>query len=377
VGKGRSVLALLAALTATACGGPSASNTPKTVEPPPRKLIGGTLFSCLTLPAEAPVCWGIVVPSREALTPDPTMAKPRAIAGTNKGSLLASNAGGLCILDAGRVRCAGVNMSVQSSEAFSPVELPERAIGLAVGGTHACALLADRQVACWGGNLHGQSGEPMGSVAFPQVVTGVDDVTALALGMTHSCALRRGGQVSCWGHNEAGMLGDGVTVSHARPSPVVDLKGVTRITAGRLHSCALRSDGTVVCWGLGDDGQLGDGKERSVDGFASRPVDVVGLSGITEISAGHAHTCALGKNGQVWCWGANGNGQLGDGTTTSRTTPALVPELRDVVEIAAGGGHQCALRADQSVFCWGNSAVGQTGQASSAPTLRPTLVPLR
>jgi hypothetical protein len=208
------------------------------------------------------------------------------------------------------------------------------------------------------------------------MIDGLDGVVGLALGLVHSCALRHDGRVLCWGDGEAGMLGDGLESSRPKPAPVVGLSDVVRITARNLHTCALRAAGTVHCWGLGDSGQLGDGKARPTDGHSAQPVEVSGITGAADIAAGNAHTCALVRS-RVLCWGGNGVGQLGDGTTTTRLAPVEVLDLEDVLEIAAGGGHQCALRANGDAFCWGAGAIGQTGQGMGVQTLRPARVPAR
>src|SRR5690606_23093790 len=123
----------------------------------------GNQSSCLLSPKGEPRCWGLLVPSTAAVTPDASFAEPRTPQGVGVVDMLASNAGGLCVLTGGRVRCAGVGVNARAGDGLTPVELPDAAVRIGVGGSHACAVLADRQVACWGGNLHGQSGEPMGS----------------------------------------------------------------------------------------------------------------------------------------------------------------------------------------------------------------------
>jgi alpha-tubulin suppressor-like RCC1 family protein len=121
---------------------------------------------------------------------------------------------------------------------------------------------------------------------------------------------------------------------------------------------------------LGDDGQLGDGLVRPTDGTALTPVTVVDLDRVEAVDAGAAHTCAL-RRGEVWCWGGNQVGQLGDGTTRGRARAARVPGLTGVIGIAAGAGHQCAAIADGTVWCWGNGHFGQAGRVVGKPVLRP------
>jgi alpha-tubulin suppressor-like RCC1 family protein len=143
--------------------------------------------------------------------------------------------------------------------------------------------------------------------------------------MTRAPSLSSGG-VKCWGNNNVGQLGDGTTAGRYTPVSVVGLLDGVDVERGVGHTCAgcaLTSSRAVKCWGANGYGQLGDGTTTE----RLTPVTVVGLSNATALAAGSEHTCALLLNGTVQCWGYNSNGQLGDGTTIERHTPVGVPGL--------------------------------------------------
>jgi alpha-tubulin suppressor-like RCC1 family protein len=257
---------------------------------------------------------------------------------------------------------------------------------VAAGGYHSCALTSAGGVKCWGYNNSGQlgNGTTMNSFSPVDVVGLASGVTAIAAGYYHSCAVLSSGGAKCWGSNEYGQLGNGPRDGGPHPdsltpvnvlradslSPVEIMSGVAAISAGGLDTCVLTSVGGVQCWGANDSGQLGYGKPT--DFGIPWPVDVVELgSGVTAIATGPDHTCAV-AGGQVKCWGNNGGGQLGDGSTTSTSTPVIVSGLDGTVtSLATGYDHTCALMSTGEVKCWGANAHGQLGDGTADPRFSP------
>ncbi|MBY6242725.1 Ig-like domain repeat protein [Methylosinus sp. Sm6] len=146
--------------------------------------------------------------------------------------------------------------------------------------------------------------------------------------------------------------------------------GQATLATGFYHSCATTSGGGVKCWGKNNNGQLGDGTTTT----RLVPVAVSGLaSGAVAVAAGHDHSCALTSAGAVKCWGWNARGQLGDGTTVTRLTPVAVSGLASgVVAIAVGSLHSCALTSAGAVKCWGDNDFGALGDGTQ--TRRPAPV---
>ncbi|WP_176475173.1 RCC1 domain-containing protein [Dietzia natronolimnaea] len=138
---------------------------------------------------------------------------------------------------------------------------------------------------------------------------------------------------------------------------------VTAISGVSDHTCAVLADRTVSCWGRNLEGQLGDGSTSN----RSTPVEVAGLSDVTAVATGGFHTCALLGDRTVKCWGFNSNGQLGDGSYSDQVAPVEVTGLRDVTAIAAGYLYSCALLANGSVSCWGSNQYGQLGDGGEYP----------
>lgn len=268
-----------------------------------------------------------------------------------------------------------------------------RAAAVAAGGEFGCAIVEDGRVRCWGANDRGQLGD--GSTLFrpvPGDVTGLPAAparaVALATGWAHACAVTApGGQVWCWGDNTTGELGPGAAGPFSTaPVPVTGVTGVAApaspsaappVAAGGGtsgtpsspfgHTCAAAAGG-IVCWGANGSGQLGDGTTAQ----SSTPRAVVGVAGASALSAGERHTCAVGTGGLA-CWGANGSGQLGDGSTAQSSLPRAVSGLTSASFLAAGRASSCAISGGTpQLFCWGDNGEGQVTADPPPPTTQPT-----
>lgn len=288
-----------------------------------------------------------------------------------------------------RVQVFAVNRSVRSSMtaslsfvvllaavfAFSAVDA--KALTIAAGGTHTCAINSSGGAQCWGEGQHGMLGNSADDrTVSPVAVTGLGSgVTAISASPNRSCAITSVGAVKCWGYGLEWQLGHGLQEDSNVPVQVSGLTiGATAISTGPHHSCAIVS-GTAKCWGDGGRGQIGNGSNSD---FNPAPVDVFALGNqVTSISAGWLHTCAI-VAGAAKCWGDAGNGALGAGPLPPgdfgvQSTAVDVIGLgasSGVTSVSAGAMHSCAV-AMGGAKCWGSGFEHQLGHGTAERTFEP------
>jgi hypothetical protein len=237
--------------------------------------------------------------------------------------------------------------------------------GVSAGGEYTCVRLPNGTGQCTGRNQFGQHGN--GTVNDSTVLDPISNLTTatrVVAGDEFACALLGDGTAKCWGLGESGQRGDRSFSTFAYvPVAVFGLTGAVRLEAGYGHTCALLGDATMRCWGANIEGQLGNGTTASPG--TAQPVTVSGLTGATAITTGAYHTCALLSNGTVRCWGRNGQGQLGDGTFMQSNTPLTVSGITGVAAVSGGGAHTCAVLTNGTVRCWGDNEFGELGNGTT------------
>jgi alpha-tubulin suppressor-like RCC1 family protein len=343
----------------------------------------GYFHTCALTRSGAVFCWGENFLGQLGDGTTVERHTPVRVSGLNGGVVaIALGAHDSCaLMRSGGVKCWGWNRSGQlgdgtTTDRLTPVDvvgLHSGVSAIAAGDEHTCAALRSGGTKCWGENSWGQLGDGTTQISFTPVdVSGLSSrVSGITAGSDHTCAVTSAGGAKCWGLNLFGELGDG-TFDWRRLTPV-DVSGlstgVSAISAGDFHTCALTSVGGAKCWGADGNGQLGDGSVRY--GQAT-PLDVVGLSsGVVAIS-GSEHTCAVTSAGGAKCWGTNHWGELGDGTTTQRLTPVDVYGLATGVRApAAGLDHSCAVMSAGGVKCWGLNENGELGDGTTTNRLTP------
>ena len=267
---------------------------------------------------------------------------------------------------------------------------------ISAGYSHTATLLGDGTVWGWGKNTHGQLGNGVNTDSTsPVTAKGVggagilSDIVSISAGGSHTAALKSDGTVVSWGYNYSGQLGDGGSpFSKSTPVRVKDSTGtgylseVTSISAGYNFTVALKADGTVWSWGFNKNGQLGDGtnEDRNLPVQVKSPDGIGVLTDVVSVIAGNNTVAAIKKDGTLWTWGYNTNGQLGDGTLVSRNLPVQVKGpggtdyLTDIASVAVGGFHMAALKTDGTLWSWGFNGDGQLGDGTKISRSWPAQV---
>ncbi|NBT93497.1 MAG: hypothetical protein EBT47_00465 [Chloroflexi bacterium] len=239
-------------------------------------------------------------------------------------------------------------------------------------GSHTCGIVQSGDSYCWGANTAGQVGDTTTtSRTSPERVTGSLTWQAISVGASHTCAITTGLVPNCWGKNEVGQLGTGSSAVRALPADIGGRLSWTTLTVGDRHACGLVGSGIAYCWGDNASGQIGDASTTS----RRLPTRVSGGLLWKSISAGYAHTCGITLSGIAYCWGANLEGQVGDGTLSStRPSPTLVAGLLSWATISAGTSHTCGTTTANVAYCWGANGDGQLGDGTTISKTAPVAV---
>jgi len=348
-------------------GGASSSVGP--TAPATTKVAAGFNHNCV-LKADGTVnCWGHDDP---VVTGNAVSSNvPVPVNGISSAVDIAAGTSSSCaLIQGGTVQCWGYNGLGQlgtgdTKLVTGPVQVigVSNAVDVGVAGSFGCALEgADRVLQCWGSRTF----NPM-SVQFPNAAT-IDCWGSKGAG---TFVLMNDGTVMGWGFNGSGQLGDGSTVTSNWPVGVNGITQAQSVSGGFMgHTCAGLANGSVKCWGANGFGQLGDGTTSN----RATPVDVVGISTAIAVSAGGSHTCAVLQGGSMVCWGYNGTGQLGIGSTQGTTLPVTVPGITSASMPASGSAHTCVLGTDGTVSCWGANPMGQLGNGTTTDSWVPVRV---
>ena len=260
---------------------------------------------------------------------------------------------------------------------------------IASGIYHTCAIASDDKAYCWGWNTNGQLGNGSTETSYFPVAVDMSGVLSgktiksISAGSNFTCVIASDDRPYCWGSGANKQLGNNSTENSSVPVEV-DMSGaltgkiVKSISLGEAHSCVIASDNNTYCWGWNSSGQMGD---NTLTGKAYPVAVVTGALGgktVKSISAGARHTCVIASDDFAYCWGANGSGQVGDNSTSTRLSPAAVVTGalggKTVKSISAGGVSTCVIASDDYAYCWGFNTYGNLGNNSTTQSLVPVEV---
>ncbi len=300
---------------------------------------------------------------------------------TPPGASLGAMDTNTCGLEDGSAWCWGSNADYALGLADpSVVSLPTEITGLPplvaveVGAQYACGLDTEGAVWCWGRNTSGQLGAGFFvSTAAPRRVALPGPIHRLSAGTAHVCALGVAGELWCWGENSERQLGTpDSTDNQPEPLRVDTTSDWVAVSAGQGHTCAIRASGALYCWGRNAQGQLGLGPDAPIQVGAPTPIDVPGVW--TQVAADQRITCGIQQPGSLYCWGDNGQGQLGTGDTEPRLVPTRIGSRTDWHHVAVNALHTCALDTADALWCWGRGIEGQLGLGDVESRRVPTEV---
>jgi alpha-tubulin suppressor-like RCC1 family protein len=299
---------------------------------------------------------------------------------------LAAGRAGYALTESGVAYAWGLNshgmlgvgdMTVRSAATLVVGGLKFRTLALA-GGSQMCGIDENGSTYCWGRGDQGALGDgTSASKSSPVLVVGGLSFKQIACGLNHVVAITTTGAAYAWGSNANGELGDASITNRSSPVQVVGGLTFAKVAAGTTNSGGITTDGSLYMWGLGTEGGIGDGTTNSY----SSPVAIAGSLKFRDIAVGMRTGYGITTSGDLYAWGRGSAGQLGDGTSVSKSSPVLVVGGLKWIAVAPASGADAGsgtsaigVTYSGGVYCWGNNANGELGDNSRTSRSSPVAV---
>lgn len=366
---------------------PPPSCDPKIMLPEDCAIMGGAAggdVSCI-IKSGTVYCTGKILKSTNPTLTLFSSTQFIAIPGLTNAATVVTSGNDICaILKSGGISCLGQNAWGQlgnGSQGFNAdsttagaVQKLTAATTMSAGYYHNCALQSGKAF-CWGHNVKGQLGLGAGSAStasLPAEITTITDMTDLRASALGNCGIHKSGAVYCWGDNESGQLG----LPNAGPivyAPTFVTKSALHMATGSDFTLVMDPSCVVSAVGAGGLGQLGLG----VAGNKSTLTLIKAFTEISDIFAGGQTACAIKTNGDLYCWGDNTFGQVGNGKSGDTVlSPTKISGMQPVVHVAVGNGHTCAIDTSCHLYCWGHNQSGQLGTGNTKDSTIPIQIKL-
>jgi alpha-tubulin suppressor-like RCC1 family protein len=375
-------------LAASSSGLNAATSAAFNINPVFIAVSAGELHTCGLRTRGIAYCWGRNDEGELGNGSTTSSSVPIAVSGSGSFASLSAGSVHSCgLVPGGAASCWGFNHDGELGNGSTvnsgvPVSVSGGlTFGLVtVGYGDACAVTTSGAAYCWGNNTSGQLGNGSTTASsVPVAVSGGLVFASVSAGLDHVCGVTTAGAAYCWGNNAYGSLGNGSVTSSTVPVAVSGALPFASVGAGFRFACGLTTAGGAYCWGDNYDGELGIGsttgpQQCSGPPCSMTPVEVSGSLSFTSLSVGYTHTCGLTGSGAAYCWGFNGDGELGNGSTTNSAVPVAVTGGLTFVSVSAGYGHTCAVATSGTAYCWGYGIYGQLGNGGTANSTTPTPV---
>lgn len=337
--------------------------------------------ACALTTTNALLCWGNNQFGQSYPEAQAKALVPSAVVSEKTWKSLARGYEATCAIDSNdKLFCWGKNSFGQVGDGTNfirsapvPVMSDKTFVSVSTSKTFSCAISSVHKLYCWGENVGGIGDGTLSKRWSPVLIDSSNSYSKVAVGDSFACAITLAGILRCWGSNYVGQLGDSTTTARIEPTTVFSNSIFKYVSAGLYAACAIDSNDKLFCWGYNRDGQIGD--NSTVDKLIPTAIDAGNSYKVVSTDSDfNGTTCGITMAGVLKCWGYNGGGQLGDGTTTSRRVPTIIHSGTSYKMINVGFWSTCGVTMSDKVYCWGNNSSGQLGDGTMVDKLSPTAI---